>query len=107
VRTYFVALGFLLAVGNTYGFGRNVSSFHAIASSGIAQVKVPFGQNCRVAANIPEPYLALSVKTGTLFIETRPGLYGPVEFWADVYMPSVDNWRLAVWDSGALPGKPL
>jgi hypothetical protein len=109
LRNYFVALVFLLAVClNAYGFERDVFPFHAVQSSGIAHVNIHFGQHYRVAANVPEDleqYLVLTVKNDTLFVETRPGQYGPVEFLVDVYMSSVASVTLSgtgnvVLDSG-------
>ncbi|MDR1231865.1 MAG: DUF2807 domain-containing protein [Spirochaetaceae bacterium] len=110
MRNYFVGLVFLLAVCfNGYGFERDVSPFHAVESNGIVHVKVHFGQNYRVAAQIPdnlEQYLVFSVQNDTLFIDTRPGQYGPVEFLVDVYAPTVDSITLSgtgnvVLDSGS------
>jgi hypothetical protein len=110
MRNYFVGFVFLLAVCfNGYGFERDVSPFHAVESNGIAYIKVHFGQNYRVAANIPdnlEQYLAFRVRNDTLFIETSPVQYGPVAFLVDVYVSAVDCITLSgtgnvVLDSGS------
>jgi hypothetical protein len=74
---------FLLAIAvSGYGFERDVSLFHAIECGGIANV-MHFGRDYRVVANVPdnlEQYLDIAVKNDTLFIETKPGQYGLVEF---------------------------
>jgi hypothetical protein len=72
----------------------DISPFHSIDCNGIANVKVHFGQNHHVTTNIPnhlEKYLNIAVRNEILYIETKPGQYGPVEFLVDVFMQNINT----------------